>query len=106
MPKGWKCLAKIFFFLSLYAWLPGCGDTDATFVVLPVGPTPVALGEQIQFTSTRPEAIWVVIGAPEKGTIDPFGLYTAPDVLPADPMVTILVQEDGEQAFAFVDLMP
>jgi hypothetical protein len=95
-----KALCLFIFWFALAA----CDSSDPEFVILPVGPTPIGLGENLQLVSTRPEVIWIVIGGPEKGTIDPFGLYTAPPSLPDDPLVTILGQDGNESTFAFIEL--
>lgn len=108
MAKSRKTLAKLVIGLAFCGLAAGCigDDSGPTFVVLPVGPTDVRLGESLQFTSTRPDAIWIVIGSPETGTIDPFGLYRAPDILPDDPLVTIFNMDGTDQAFATVNLVP
>ncbi len=92
------------------AWLSlGCNSINGVapaFAVVPTGPSEVHLGESLQLTSTQPDAIFTVVGGDAFGTIDPFGLYTAPDVLPEDTTVTIIAQDDGKQTFAFVELIP
>ena len=92
------------------AWLTlGCSAfkaPDSAFVLVPPGPTPVHLGESLQLTSTRPGAIFTVIGGEEFGSIDAFGLYTAPDTLPEASTVTILAQDDSDDSFALIELVP
>ncbi len=89
------------FFLIL-----ACGSQSKSNVVLiPVGPTPVALGQTLQFISTDGGVIWIVLGPEESGSIDPFGLYTAPDEMPPDPNIVIMGQVDGTENFAFVQLV-
>ncbi len=101
--KAWK--SRIIF-LIFFLLLCSCESGETTFVIVPVGPSPVALNGSVQFSSTRPGLIWTVIGGEVNGTIDPFGLYTAPAALPPDPLVTILGQDGEEQVFAFVELTP
>jgi hypothetical protein len=88
----------------LLVCLAACGSPSTELVLIPVGPTPVKIGETLQFTATRGEVIWNIIGGTENGSIDPFGLYTAPQTLPSDPNITIMGQSGGDTSFAFITL--
>ena len=100
-------LKSLFIFL-VFLLLPDCGSSTSStgLVLLPPGPTAVALGESLQFSSTEPVVIWTVIGGDANGTIDAFGLYQAPDLMPADPQVVIRGEFQNETTFAIIQLQP
>ena len=102
-----KILLKACTILSLWLALIGCGSSSPNtgLILLPVGPTEVALGETLQFTPTEGGLAFIVVGGDENGTIDGTGLYTAPDQLPANPDITIMGLLNGTETFSFVHLI-
>jgi len=103
-----KRLSKAFILLGLGCLLMSCGSGSSStdLLLLPVGPTDVALGQTLQFTPTEGGVIYVVIGGDANGTITPLGLYTAPTEMPTSPDVTIMGELDKEQTFSFIHLSP
>jgi len=108
LPHRVKCLVILAAIFSLGACggIISGGDSNNELVLVPPGPTPVRLGESLQFSSTDPVVIWTVIGGDSNGTIDPFGLYQAPDLMPADPNVVIRGEIGGQDGFALIELQP
>lgn len=107
MPKTPRRFLKRLLILGIFLLATSCGSSNSReLVLIPTGPTTVSLGGTLQLNSTDPVTIWTVIGGEANGTIDPFGLYQAPSVMPPDPSVLIRAEFQGEDAFTIIELQP
>jgi hypothetical protein len=83
----------------------GCGGSNTSLTISPVGPTVVEKGQTLQFTANQDDVTWSVEGGSGNGSIDSGGLYTPPTTLPAgNPEVTVLAATDDDTASAIVSL--
>ncbi len=81
------------------------GDAEVKLVVIPVGPTEVYLGETLSLQANDPSVIWNVVGEPQAGTIDAFGLYQAPLEMPVSSQVTVLATRGDETFYVLIHLV-
>lgn len=81
------------------------GDSEVKLVVVPPGPSEVHLGETLVLQASDPAVIWNVLGEPETGNIDAFGLYQAPLEMPADPQVIVLASRGDETFYVLIRLV-
>lgn len=101
------------YFLKKWSWLgifltmTSCvsADTGTKLVVFPSGPSEVRLGETLSLQANHPTAIWSVLGEPQTGTIDAFGLYQAPLDMPADPQVIVLAKSGDQTFYVWIELI-